>query len=127
MADMRTPLGRVRGLGSAKDGTGHFWRVRLTSVALVPLSLFVIGLIVSLTGASQEEVRAVLGRPFVALIVGAFILVSLGHMRLGMQDIIEDYVHAEGARVAVLMFNIFFTVAVGAVCILALVGIVLGV
>lgn len=127
MSDMRTPLGKVRGLGAARDGTGHFWRVRLTSVALVPLTLFVIGLMVSLTGASYEAVRAALGQPVIALVVGAFVVVSLVHMRLGMQEIIEDYVHGEGARISLLMLNIFFSIAVGAVSVAALVAIVLGV
>ena len=123
---MRTPLGKVRGLGAAKGGTEHFWRVRVTSVALVPLTLFVIGLRVSLTGASQAGVRAALGQPVVALLVGAFIVVSLDHMRLGMQDIIDDYVHGKLAHIVLLILNIFFSIAVGAACIAALVAIVFG-
>ena len=73
MSDMRTPLGRVRGLGSAHEGTGQFWRVRLTSIALIPLSLFTIGWLLSLKGASYAEVRASLSQPLVTLVVALFL------------------------------------------------------
>jgi succinate dehydrogenase / fumarate reductase membrane anchor subunit len=126
MADMRTPLNRVRGLGSAKDGTGHFWRSRLTAVALLPLSLFAVGWVLSLRGAGYGQVHASLGHPVVALMLGLFILVSLDHMRLGMQVIIEDYVHGEGARIVSLMLNIFFAGAVGAMTVFAILKIAFG-
>lgn len=105
---MRTPLGRVRGLGSAKDGTDHFWRQRVTAVANVPLIAFLLVLIVSLTGASHSDVAATLGSPLIAIFaLLALISISL-HMRLGMQVIIEDYVHSELAKVLALMANTFF-------------------
>jgi succinate dehydrogenase / fumarate reductase, membrane anchor subunit len=126
MADMRTPLNRVRGLGSAKDGTGHFWRIRITAVALLPLALFAVGWVLSLRGAGYTQVRASLGHPFVALMLALFILVSLDHMRLGMQIIIEDYVHGEGARIASLMLNIFFAGAVAAMTVFAILKIAFG-
>src|SRR5690606_18932716 len=113
MTDMRTPLGKVRGLGSAKEGTGHFWRIRLTAIALVPLSLFVIGWVLSLRGTNVEAVRASLAQPFVALAVALFLIVALDHMRLGMQIIIEDYAHKEGSKLVLLILNTFFTVAIG--------------
>lgn len=126
MKDMRTPLGKVRGLGSAKEGTDHFWRIRLSSAALVPLSLFAIGWVLSLRGAGYAEVRASLSHPVVALIMAAFLIASLDHMRLGMQDVIEDYIHNEGAKVALLALNTFFTLAVGIVVIYALLKLAFG-
>jgi succinate dehydrogenase / fumarate reductase membrane anchor subunit len=126
MIDMRTPLNRVRGLGSAREGTGHFWRVRLSSIALVPLSFFVIGWIVSLRGAGLAEVRASLAQPLVALLATLFLLVSLDHMRLGMKEIIEDYVHDEGGRLTLLILNTFFTVAIGVVSVFALARLAFG-
>ena len=126
MARMQTPLRKVRGLGSAKEGTDHFWRIRVSSVALIPLSLFAVGLMLSLAGASFEETRAVLAQPFVTLLLALFILVSLDHMRLGMQVIIEDYVHDEGLKVASLMLNLFFVVVIGALSLFALLKIAFG-
>lgn len=120
MARMQTPLRTVRGLGSAKDGTAHFWRVRVTSVALVPLSLFVIGLLISLAGSSYVETRAVLAQPLVTVLFGLFVVISLDHMRAGMEEVIQDYVHGDLAKVVLLMLNLFFTVILGAACILAL-------
>jgi len=111
--DMSTPLNRVRGLGSAKDGTEHFWRQRLTAIANVPLTLFFVGLLIALNGAGYAETRAVLSNPFMALVLLAFILSALYHMRIGMQVIIEDYVHGEAMKFALLILNTFFAVAVG--------------
>ena len=126
MSDMRTPLNRVRGLGSAREGTGHFWRVRLSSIALVPLSFFVIGWIVSLRGAGLAEVRASLAQPLVALLATLFLLVSLDHMRLGMKEIIEDYAHHEGYRLALMILNTFFCVLIGVASVFALLKIAFG-
>jgi len=126
MAGMRTPLARVRGLGTAREGTGHFWLQRLTAVSNVPLILFLIGLLVALNGADHARVRGALGNPFVALMLALAFLSVLNHMRLGMQVIIEDYVHADGARIALIMLNVFFAAAVGAAAIYALVKLALG-
>lgn len=126
MNDMRTPLGRVRGLGSAKDGTDNFWRVRLTSVALVPLTLFVIGWILSLREAGFAEVRASLSQPLITLVMALFIVVSLDHMHRGMKDVIEDYAHDEGIKVSLMILNTFFTVVIGLVSIFALIKLAFG-
>jgi succinate dehydrogenase / fumarate reductase, membrane anchor subunit len=110
---MSTPLGRVRGLGAARSGTGHFWRQRLTAVANVPLSIAFVFIVVGLLGRNHAAVVQILGSPLVAVVMLLFILSVTTHMRIGMQVIIEDYVHDETAKLALLMANTFFTVAVG--------------
>jgi succinate dehydrogenase / fumarate reductase membrane anchor subunit len=109
---MSTPLARVRGLGAAKSGTEHFWRQRLTAVANVPLTIAFVVIVVSLLGRNQPAVAQILGSPLVAIIMLLFILSVTTHMRIGMQVIIEDYVHEEPMRLILIMLNTFFTLAV---------------
>ena len=123
---MLTPLKKVRGLGSAREGTMHFWRQRLTALANVPLTLFFVGLLIALNGQDFEYTRSVLGNPFVALMLALMVISGLVHMRLGMQVVIEDYVHGEGAKLVCLVLNTFFTVAVGAMALFALIRLALG-
>lgn len=126
MSDMRTPLGKVRGLGSAREGTGHFWRQRLTAVSNVPLLLFFVGLLIALNGSSHADVSAALSNPLVALVMLMVLVSGLFHMRLGMQVVIEDYIHDEGFKLVLLMLNTFFTVAVGAASAFALLKLAFG-
>lgn len=119
-SSLRTPLARVRGLGSARSGTGHFWLQRLTAVANVVLALAFLCVVISLTGKSHAAAVATLGNPFVAILMLLFVISGAVHMRLGMQVIIEDYVHHEGLKIAAVMANTFFAIAVGAACAFAL-------
>ena len=110
---LRTPLARVRGLGSAKSGTEHFWRQRLTAVANVPLTIAFVLIVVSLLGRNHAYVVQTLGSPLVAMLMLLFIGSSTYHMRIGMQVIIEDYVHDEVTKLVLVMANTFFAIVVG--------------
>jgi succinate dehydrogenase / fumarate reductase membrane anchor subunit len=109
---MSTPLARVRGLGAAKSGTEHFWRQRLTAVANVPLTIAFVLILVSLLGRNHAAAAQILGSPLVAIIMLLFIVSITIHMRIGMQVVIEDYVHDEPGRLVLLMANTFFALAV---------------
>ncbi len=110
---MRTPLGRVRGLGSAHSGTGHFWHQRLTALSNIPLVIAFVVIVTSLLRSNHAAVVQTLGSPPVAIIMLLFIVSITWHMRLGMQVIIEDYVHHEGRRIVLLIANTFFAIAIG--------------
>jgi len=123
---MATPLKRVRGLGAAHRGTETFWRQRVTAIANIPLVIFLVLSIVSHIGASYAEVKAYLAHPVVAVLMLALILSAAIHMRIGLKEIIEDYVHGEGRKVAAILLVTFFAGAVGLACTLAIVKISLG-
>ena len=122
---MATPLKRVRGLGAARHGTETFWRQRLTAVANVPLVVFLILAIVTHMGASYGDVHAFLARPLVTLAFAALILSAAIHMRIGLKEIIEDYVHG-GAKIVAILLATFFAIGVGLASLLALLKISLG-
>ena len=124
---MRSPLGRVRHLGSAHHGTQHFWRQRLTSVANVPLTIAVIVIVMGLLGRNHAAVVQILGSPLVAIGMLLFIFSITYHMRIGMQVIIEDYVHDEGLRIVCLVANTFYAIAVGLTCVYAILKLSFGV
>ncbi|AOO79763.1 succinate dehydrogenase, hydrophobic membrane anchor protein [Bosea vaviloviae] len=118
-SSMRTPLGRVRGLGSAKSGTGHFWLQRVTAVANVVLTVIFLGIVISLFGKPYPAAMATLSHPLVAILMLLFVLSGVVHMRIGMQVVIEDYIHGEGLKIAAVMANTFFAIAIGAACVFA--------
>ncbi|MGE3830013.1 MAG: succinate dehydrogenase, hydrophobic membrane anchor protein [Parvibaculaceae bacterium] len=123
---MRTPLAKVRGLGSAKTGTEHFWHQRLTALANIPLVIFFIGFVLTHLGADAAQVAASLRNPFIAIVLALAFVSVTWHMRLGMQVIIEDYVHAPAAHLAALIANNFFTLLLGAVALYAIAVMSLG-
>ena len=126
MTDFRTPAKKVRGSGSAKDGTSHFLRQRLTALANIPLLMFFVGFIISLNGANHSDVVAAVSHPVTAIALIAVMISAFIHMKLGMQAVIEDYVHAEGAKIVCLFLNTAFTFAVGLTAVFAILKISFG-
>ena len=123
---MATPLKRVRGLGAAHGGTETFWRQRLTAVANIPLVIFLILSIVGHIGADYGTVKAYFAQPVVAVLMLALVISVSIHMRIGLKEIIEDYVHGEGAKIVALVLATFFALGLGLASILAILKISLG-
>ena len=117
---MRTPLGRVRGLGTSHSGTGDFWRQRLTAVAMTLLTIPVLVIIMMLIGSNQAGAKVILGSLPSAIILILFIVASTWHMKIGMQVVIEDYVHNERLKIGCIIANNFFTVVVALAAIYAI-------
>ena len=117
---MRTPLGRVRNLGASHSGTSDFWRQRVTAVAMVLLMVPVIVVVMMLLGRNQAGAAQILGSPLVAIIMLLFIVASAWHMKIGMQVVIEDYVHHETLKLVAIMANNFFSIAVALASIYAI-------
>src|SRR5262245_20453856 len=101
---MATPLKKVRGLGAAHGGTETFWRQRLTALANIPLTLFLIYSIVTHVGADYATVKAYFARPIVAAPMLALVISTAIHMRIGLKEIVADYVHGDGAKIAAIAF-----------------------
>ena len=111
--DLRTPLARARGLGSAKDGVGHWWAQRLTAIALIPLVVWFAVSLVMLSGADYAMVRAWIGSPLVMVLLILTIVIGLHHGQLGMQVVIEDYVARDGWKLALIVLVKFIAVLFG--------------
>jgi len=123
---LRSPLARARGHGAAKDGVEHWWRQRVTSVALVPLVLWLAFSIAGLAGASYEEARAWLASPVSAVLAILTLAVVFYHLKLGLDVVIEDYVYGKGAKAAALMIAGFVCTLLGAATIFAVLKVSLG-
>ncbi len=127
MVAMRTPLKKVRGLGSAKGGTDHFVLQRVTGAANMVLAVFLIYAALHLVGASRAEVKEFFSQPWTA-IGGILLAISVSiHMRTGMQVIVEDYIHGGSRVLILLLLNTFFSLTVGAAIFLAVTKLYLGV
>lgn len=116
----KTPLGQVLGLGSAHEGTEHWWHQRVTAIAGIPLVVFLIGFIFVHRGASRAEIVASMQNPIVAILMGLTIFNLVWHMRMGLQVVIEDYVHTDHTKYLLLLLNTFFSVVMAVAAIYAI-------
>jgi succinate dehydrogenase / fumarate reductase membrane anchor subunit len=126
MTSFRTPLGRVIGLGSAKSGVHHWWMERVTAIAAVPLVLFLIGFILATAGGEHQAVVTAIRHPVVAVLLILAVITIVRHMQLGMQVILEDYVHGKLTLLAGLLANNLFCIAVAVAGVAAVIAICFG-
>jgi succinate dehydrogenase / fumarate reductase membrane anchor subunit len=115
----RTALSVVRGSGAAKDGTRHWWAQRLTAVALIPLGIGFVAMMIALVGSNYEGARAALAHPVVAALWILFTVALFHHAQLGLQVVLEDYVHSRGLKIAAIIAVKFAAMALGATCIVS--------
>ena len=123
MSSLETPLHKVQGLGASHSGTGHFWRQRITAVALVPLGLWFVYAMLGLIHTNEVAVLSFLSKPWNALLMAAFAATLLYHMTLGLQDIVDDYIHTAGTKVFLRIAIPVAAIAVGAVSLFAIIRI----
>ncbi len=114
---LRSPLGRALGLGSAKEGVAHWWAQRVSAVALIPLSLWFVAALIALTGADRATLAARLHAPFPAIVIVLLLIATFYHMYLGIQVVVEDYVHSEWVKISALVLNklVAFALAVSGI------------
>ncbi|MGQ3298268.1 succinate dehydrogenase, hydrophobic membrane anchor protein [Reyranella sp.] len=125
-SDLRSPLNRARGLGSAKSGVHHFWVQRLTALALIPLVIWFAISLVTMSGADYGMVRAWIGSPVAMVLLILTIVIGLHHGQLGLQVVIEDYVHNDGAKLALIVAVKFIAVLFGLAAVVAIMRIGFG-
>ena len=123
---LRSPLGRVRGLGAAKEGVAHWWAQRVTAVALVPLTFWFVASIIGLIGADHATFVAWLRQPLNTILMTVFLAVGFHHLQLGLQVVMEDYVHNEGMKLALIVLLRFTAVFFGLAAIVAILRIGFG-
>jgi succinate dehydrogenase / fumarate reductase, membrane anchor subunit len=126
MNSFRTDLSRARGLGSIRSGTEHFWLSRVTGAANLLLLAFLVYSVFHLVGTPLAAVRDYFASPIVAALAALTAISWAYHMKIGMQVIIEDYVHNESTKILVLLLNTFFSALVGVTCIFAIIKLSLG-
>ncbi|MCG6121756.1 MAG: succinate dehydrogenase, hydrophobic membrane anchor protein [Microvirga sp.] len=117
---VRTPMARVKGLGASGGGTGHFWEQRVSALANALLVTPVVIIVAMVAGRPHDEAIAIVSHPVAAILLSLFVVSVAYHMRLGMQIVIEDYVHGKGAKFASLIANTFFAILVGAASLFAI-------
>ncbi len=122
---LRSPLGKVRGLGSAKNGTHHWWMQKVTAVALIPLTIWFVSSVVYMTQADYEVVINWMNSPIVAVLMLLFVVTGMYHLKLGLQVIVEDYIHSEGSKVVLQMLITFGCVVVGTAAVFSILRIAL--
>jgi succinate dehydrogenase / fumarate reductase membrane anchor subunit len=123
---MRTPLARAKGLGAAGHGAEHWWLHRMTAVSNIPLIVAFVIIVASLAGTTYQGAISIVSHPFVAIILILAVISVTNHMRLGMQIIIEDYVHEKGWKLAALIANNFYAVVIAVACLYGIVKVGLG-
>jgi len=121
MKSMQTPLHKVQGMGASHTGTNHFWHERITSLALIPLTLWFGYAALGLAGASEASAIGFLSHPVNVILMFGFVWISLYHMKLGLQVVIDDYVHSSGAKILLLLLVRFIFIATGAFATFALI------
>ena len=125
MTSLRTPLSRVEGLGSAKAGTRDFWYQRLTAVALVPLAIWFAVVAIRFVGADYITALTWLHKPWNAVLMIVFVVTLARHLAIGMQVIVEDYIHHEGLKLAIIVLKRFGIWLIAAVCVFSILRVAL--
>ena len=123
---MRSPLGRAVGLGSAKEGVEHWWAQRLTAIALVPLSLWFVSAIIGIAGADLETMQNWVGLPLPAILLVLLLVAAFYHLSLGLQVVIEDYVHTDLAKLGLIIIVRLLSFGFAVAGVFAVVSIALG-